>query len=44
MPWPRRQAVAILLDAQRRGKRKLAAKAKDSLRKPKPKKQEVARG
>ena len=32
MPWPRKQAVAILLDAQRRKDGKLARKAKDSLR------------
>ena len=38
MPWPRKQAVAILLDAQRRKDGKLARKAKDSLRKPKEKK------
>lgn len=36
MPWPRKQAVAILLDAQRRGTPGLARKAKASLRKPKP--------
>ena len=37
MPWDKKQAIAIMLDAQRRGKPKLEAKAKDSLRKPKPK-------
>ena len=40
MPWPRKQAIAIMLDANRRGKKRLASKAKDSLkgtRKPKPK-------
>ena len=32
MPWPRDQAIAIMLDANRRGKKKTAAKARDSLR------------
>ena len=31
MPWPRKQAVAILLDAQRRKDSKLARKAKASI-------------
>ena len=34
MPWPKRQAIAIFLDAQRRGKDTLARKAKASLKKP----------
>ena len=33
-PWPKKQAVAILMDANRRGKKRLAAKAKASLKKP----------
>lgn len=32
MPWPRSQAVAIMLKAKRSGNTKLASKAKDSLR------------
>ena len=32
MPWPRDQSIAILLKAQRSGNKKLAKKAKDSLR------------
>ena len=31
MPWPRKQAVAILLKAKRKGDKKLAAKAKASI-------------
>ena len=31
MPWPRKQAVAILLKAKRSGDRRLEAKAKASL-------------
>ena len=31
MPWPRKQAVAILLTAKRKGDKKLAAKAKASI-------------
>ena len=36
-PWPKKKAIAILMSANRRGNKRLAAKAKDSLRKPKPK-------
>ena len=36
MPWPKKQAIAIMLSANRKGDRRLARKAKDSLRK-KPK-------
>ena len=36
MPWPRKQAIAIMLDAQRKGRKTTEQKAKDSLRK-KPK-------
>ena len=32
MPWPRDQSIAILLKAQRSGNKRLAKKAKDSLR------------
>ena len=32
MPWDRDQSIAILLQAQRSGNRKLASKAKASLR------------
>ena len=32
MPWPKKQATAILLDAKRRGDTGLANKAKASLR------------
>lgn len=35
MPWPKKQAVAILLSAQRKGDGKLARKAKASMKKPK---------
>ena len=31
MPWPRKQAVAILLKAKRKGDKKLTAKAKASI-------------
>ena len=39
MPWPRKQATAILLSEKRRGtpRSKTAQEAKASLRKPKPK-------
>ena len=37
-PWPKKQAIAIMLSANRKGDKRLAEKAKDSLRKkPKPK-------
>ena len=32
MPWPRDQAIAIMMDANRKGKARLAKKARDSLR------------
>ena len=32
MPYPRKQAIAVLLSARRRGDKKTAAKAKSSLR------------
>lgn len=38
MPWDRKQAVAVLLSAQRRGDSRLASKAKRSLKKPKGRK------
>ena len=34
MPYPRKQAVAIMLSSRRRGDAKNEAKAKQSLRKP----------
>lgn len=37
MPWPKRQATAILLKARRTGDARLAAKARKSLRR-KPRK------
>ena len=37
MPWPKKQAIAILLSAQRKGDGKLARKAKKSLKKPRRK-------
>ena len=36
MPWDRDQSVAILLKAQRSGNKRLAGKAKASLRKKTP--------
>ena len=38
MPWPRKQATAILAKAKRKGDTRLAAKAKQSLAKPKGRK------
>ena len=35
MPWPKKQATAVLLSAKRRGDTRTAAKAKKSLAKPK---------
>lgn len=37
MPWPRKQAIAIMLSAQRKKKPSLARKARDSLRGSSPK-------
>ena len=35
MPWPKKQATAILLSAKRKGDTRTASKAKKSLAKPK---------
>ena len=36
MPWPRKQAVAVMLHAQRKGDAALAQKARRSLKKDTP--------
>ena len=38
MPWSRKQAIAVLLSAKRKGKPALAEKAKGYLKKPKGRK------